>query len=72
MTSRYGSTCKRLGEDPRDLKAIIQETYKYSDGLKAFASRLENNGLMLARGDRRGFVVVHHTGEALGLSPLPW
>ena len=57
----------RIEEDPRDLKKIIGEAYQFSDNAKSFNAALETNGMQLARGDRRGFVVVHHSGEVLGL-----
>lgn len=59
---------KRIGEDPRDLKQIIGNAYQDSDGVRAFQAQLEAQAMQLARGDRRGFVVVHHTGEALPLN----
>lgn len=62
---------KRLKEDPRDLKKIIQEALKRSDGAKAFAKVLNQHGLNLAQGDRHGkpnFVVVHHSGEVMSLT----
>ncbi len=59
---------KRLGEDPRDLKRIIGDAFKDADSAKAFQSQLEAQAMQLARGDRRGFVVVHHTGEALPIN----
>jgi hypothetical protein len=58
---------KRLDEDPRDLKKIIGRSYEYSDSARSFNAALESHALQLARGDRRGFVVVHHSGEVLGL-----
>ena len=59
---------KRLGEDPRDLKRIIGDAFKDADGAKAFQAQLEAHAMQLARGDRRGFVVVHHSGEALPIN----
>jgi hypothetical protein len=59
---------KRLGEDPRDLKQIIQQAWAVSDNRASFESALERHALHLARGDRRGFVVVHHSGEPLSLT----
>jgi len=59
---------KRLAEDPRDLKKLIQEAYEFSDSAQAFNAALEHHAMQLARGDRRGFVVIHHTGEALPLT----
>ena len=58
---------KRLGEDPRDLKRIIGEAYEFSDNAQAFNAALEQHAMQLARGDKRGFVVIHHSGEALPL-----
>lgn len=59
---------KRLGEDPRDLKAVIQQAWSVSDDRASFERALEHHALYLARGDRRGFVVVHHSGEAMSLT----
>jgi predicted RNA methylase len=59
---------KRLGEDPRDLKKIIQDAWARSDSRAGFERALEQNALHLARGDKRGFVVVHHSGEAMSLT----
>lgn len=59
---------KRLEEDPRDLKALIRDAFASSDSRPAFEAALERHALTLARGDRRGFVVVHHTGEPLSLT----
>lgn len=58
---------KRIEEDPRDLKKIIGEAFQFSDSAKAFNAALEQQAMQLARGDRRGFVVVHHSGEVLPL-----
>ena len=58
---------KRGGHDPRDLKSIIQESWAVSDGKAGFEAALRAQGLFLAKGDRRGFVVLNHSGEALGL-----
>jgi hypothetical protein len=59
---------KRLGEDPRDLKQIIQQAWAVSDNRASFESALERHAMHLARGDRRGFVVVHHSGEPMSLT----
>lgn len=58
---------KRLGEDPRNLKKLIGEAYEFSDNAQAFNAALEQHAMQLARGDKRGFVVIHHSGEALSL-----
>lgn len=58
---------KRQGIDPRWLKTTLQECWKHSDGRKAFESSLEERGFLLARGDRRGHVIVDHQGEVYSL-----
>lgn len=58
---------KRLGEDPRNLKKLIGEAYEFSDNAQSFNAALEQHAMQLARGDKRGFVVIHHSGEALPL-----
>lgn len=59
---------KRLDEDPRDLKQIIQNAWAASDDRASFEHALAQADLYLARGDRRGFVIVHHSGEAISLT----
>ena len=61
---------KRAGLDPRELKSAVQECWKRSDGAIAFAHALEERGLYLARGDRRGHVVLTMEGEPFALSRL--
>ncbi len=59
---------KRIGLHARDLKQMMQECYAVSDGQAAFAAALQERGMILARGDRRGFVAVTHEGEVLSVS----
>ena len=61
---------KRVGLDPRELKSAVQDCWKRSDGASAFANALEERGLYLARGDRRGHVVLTLDGEPFALSRL--
>lgn len=58
---------RRAGHDPRWLKADLQECWKASDTGKAFGKALEQRGFVLARGDKRSFVVVGHDGEVHSL-----
>ena len=58
---------KRLGQDPRWLKSVLQDCWQQSDGARAFTRALEEHGFFLAKGDRRGFVVLDHTGEVYSL-----
>ncbi len=62
--------CKRQGVDPRWLKISIQDCWSRSDGLNAFQASLMERGFHLAKGDRRGHVVVDHTGEVYSLARM--
>lgn len=54
---------RRHGKDPRAIKTAIQDAWALSDSKAAFIHALEERGFKLARGDRRGFVALDHTGE---------
>lgn len=54
---------KRSGRDPREVKGTIQECWAASDDRASFACALEERGLYLAKGDRRGHVAVTYEGE---------
>jgi hypothetical protein len=41
-----------------------------SDGKEAFAKAMEERGLYLAKGDRRGHVAVTYEGEVFAISRL--
>lgn len=59
---------KRQGIDPKEIKSVIQGAWKLSDNQASFKHALEEWGLFLARGDRRGFVALDHTGKVYSLS----
>lgn len=59
---------KRHGQDPRWLKAAVQSSWQSSDSGPAFARALEEHGCFLAKGDRRGHVIIDHDGEVHSLS----
>jgi hypothetical protein len=61
---------KRQGIDPRWIKQTVQGCWSASDNRKAFERSLEEKALFLARGDRRGFVVLDHGGEVYALPRL--
>lgn len=61
---------KRTGNDPRLLKQVVQRCWAQSDNQRAFSNALEERGLFLAHGDRRGFVVVDHDREVHALPRL--
>lgn len=58
---------KRQGMDPRWTKEAVQACWKQSDNRISFERGLESRGFILARGDRRGFVVLDHLGEVHAL-----
>ncbi len=59
---------KRQGQDPREMKAIFQSCWKQSDDKRSFASGLKEHGLILARGDRRGYVATDIHGEIYAIA----
>lgn len=59
---------RRANLDAREVKATIQECWAKSDNGSAFAKALEERGLFLARGDRRGHVAVSIEGEAFAIA----
>ncbi|AUW58035.1 relaxase [Sphingobium sp. SCG-1] len=61
---------KRAGLDAREVKATIQECWNKSDNGAAFAKALEERGLFLAQGDRRGHVAVSIEGEAFAIARM--
>lgn len=58
---------RRQDMDPRWLKQVLQGCWTRSDSGPAFARSLEEHGFALARGDKRGFVVIDHQGEVWSL-----
>lgn len=59
---------KRMGENARDLKSMMQECWAVSDSRTAFTQALKERGMTLARGDRRGHVAVTHEGTVLSIA----
>ncbi len=59
---------KRLGRDPREIKDAIRDCWNRSDNAKSLSHALDERGYFLARGDRRGFVVVDTDGEVYSLA----
>lgn len=51
-----------------DHSLIIQNLYNQSDSSKAFQAALEQEGFTLAKGDRRGYVLVDEQGKITSLS----
>ncbi len=53
---------ERTGIRGRDVKADVTEAFKASDNAQAFQCALEDRGYILAKGDRRDFVIVDRAG----------
>jgi hypothetical protein len=56
------------GVSPEERRAAITTAFEVADGAEAFRTALEERGYLLARGDRRGFVVVDLGGNVHSLS----
>lgn len=59
---------KRLKRDPKAIKAAFWRCWEMSDSHAAFAAALKDEGFLLARGERRGFVAVDAEGKIWSLS----
>jgi hypothetical protein len=59
---------KITGITPEQRRAEITAAYAQSDSAEAFRAALEEKGYILAKGDRRGLVVVDEFGDVHSLS----
>lgn len=59
---------ERTGLHPKQRKTLITELYQQSDTGQAFQAALNENGYILAQGDRRALVVVDMAGDAHSLT----
>ena len=68
----YGSVeseqAKRAKRDPKRIKEIFRKCWEQSDSKEGFAAALAEQGYILAKGDRRGFVAVDRNGEVYSVS----
>jgi len=53
---------ERTGIKGKDVKGEVTEIYRASDGAEAFKAALEDRGYILAKGDKRDFVIVDRGG----------
>jgi hypothetical protein len=67
MTLAEWQQAKRCGQNPKDIKAMFQDSWSASDGRAAFGSALLEKGYVLAQG-KRGHVAVDHKGEVYPIS----
>lgn len=56
------------GIDPKEMKAEITALWQQSDSGGAFSAALQEKGYLLARGDRRDFVLIDPTGDIHSLA----
>lgn len=68
FTREEWQQAKRIERDPKAIKALFQDCWAISDSKQAFASALEARGYYLAKGDRRRFVALDHTGEVYAIA----
>lgn len=68
LTNVEWQQLKRQGIDPKEIKMLCQDAWKHSDNLKSFKHALEERSLFLARGDKRGFVVLDNSSKVYSLS----
>lgn len=61
---------KRARIDAKQVRQTVQECWVATDNGPAFAKVLETRGLFLAKGDRRGHVVVSMEGEAFSIARM--
>lgn len=68
FSRQEAAQAKRLKRDPKALKAMFRCCWERSDSCAAFAAALKEEGYLLARGDRHGFVAVDAEGKIWSLS----
>ena len=56
------------GIDPKEMKAEITALWQQSDGGRAFQAAVEEKGYLLAKGDRRDFVLIDPEGDIHSLA----
>ena len=68
MTLAEKSQAEETGVTPRQRKEEITAAYRRSDSAEAFRAALKEKGYILAKGDKRGFVVVDRFGKVHSLA----
>jgi len=59
---------KRLEEDPKVIKQLLQDSWAISENKNTFEQSLKEKGFHLAKGGKRGFVAIDYRGEVFSLS----
>jgi hypothetical protein len=63
--ARRAPNCGRrrvTGIKGKDVRQEVTELFRSSDGAEAFKAALEDHGYVLAKGDRRDFVIIDRAG----------
>jgi hypothetical protein len=68
VTHAEWQQAERTDLKPAERKELITKLKQESDNAQAFKSALDEHGFILAKGDRRAFVIVDHDGEIYGLT----
>lgn len=68
ITHAEAQQAERKGLDPRELKIAISGLFDQSGNAEAFRAALAERGYLLAKGDRRDFVIVDTAGTVHSLS----
>ncbi|WP_065332294.1 relaxase/mobilization nuclease domain-containing protein [Tritonibacter mobilis] len=67
FTLQEWQQAKRQDLDPREIKQTFRQALEASDNLQSLTHALEERGYFLAKGDRRGFVVLDTNGQIYSL-----
>lgn len=68
FTREEWQQARRVGLDPREIKAVFRQAWQASDNGAAFEQALAEHGFRLAKGDRRGVVAVDYRGEVYAVA----
>lgn len=68
FTREEWQQARRVGLDPKQIKAVFLECWAQSNSGSSLAQALKERGFTLARGDRRGIVAVDYRGEVYAVA----
>lgn len=68
FTREEWQQAKRVDLDPREIKTVFRQCWENSDNRTSLEQAFKERGLLMARGDRRGFVALDYRGEVYSLS----
>ncbi len=68
VTMAEWQQAQHTNQNPKAIKAALQDSWSISDSRNAFDHALQDKGYYLARGDKRGYVALDLHGEIYSLS----